>query len=119
LPSPSRSPKAAPKLTPLLVEAPGRADVLEPQVAQVAEGQVLLGQDRARLLDEDRSAGVSASLAGLEVGVVQLAVHPVRHEEVEAAVVVEVLEAHRPGPVGRGEAREARGLEAAARPVLM
>ena len=59
--------------------------------------------------------GLSEFLARPEVGVVQFAVHAVGHEEIEAPVVVQVLEAHRPGPVGSGESREAGGLQAAAR----
>jgi hypothetical protein len=36
-----------------VIEAPRRADVLKPQVAEVAEGQVPLGQRRTRLHDPD------------------------------------------------------------------
>ena len=100
----------------LLVEAPGRADVLELQVAQVAKGQMGLGQHGAVVHDPDPlGRGFGRHHARAISRRCGLPVHAVGHEEIEAAVVVQVFEARRPRPVRGGDAGQESRLEAAAR----
>ena len=95
-----------------LVEAPRRTDSLEAQVAEVAVGKMPLGEDRARFHQPHALRRRLRLHHGLQqVQVVLLAVHAIGHVHIEPAVVVEILEAHRPGPVGGREAGKRRGLE--------
>jgi len=96
----------------LQVQSPRRADGLEAQVAEVAEGEVGLGEHWALAHDAHAVGEVDRGEDALaHVRVLVLTVHAVGDVEVEAAVVVEVLEAHGPGPVGGVEAGEVGGLE--------
>ena len=100
-----------------LVESPRVADVLEVQVAQVPEGQMPFGQHRRGFGDADALGEALASEHALgDVEVVELAHHAVGEKDVEPAVVVEVLQAHGPGPVGGGQPGELGGLKHPAGP---
>ena len=97
-----------------LVEAPFGADVLEAQLPPISVGQVLLGQHRRSPLDPHLVIGrLSHRDAHDQVDVRDFPVHAVCHEQVQPSVVVEILKAHRPCPVGRGQPGQERTLEAA------
>ena len=97
-----------------LVEPPSGADVFKLQVAQIAKGQLGLGQDRAVAHDpQPFRRGLRTHLPREEVDVGRLPVHAVGHEKVEPAVIVQVFKARPPRPVGGGEAGEIHGFEAA------
>ena len=97
------------------VQAPGLADVLELQVAQIAKGQVSLDQHGAVAHDAHPfQGGLGGHLPCEDVGIVGLPVHTVGDEKVEAAVVVQVFETRRPRPVRRSDAGQKTRFEAAA-----
>ena len=107
-------PEGRAKADPPLVQAPGRPGFLKVQVAQVAVGQVDLGQRQARFhLAHPLRGALGQNDAVPQVRVLIFTVHAVGHEEVEPPVVVEVLEPHRPGPVRRRQPREVGRLQAA------
>ena len=94
----------------LLVEAPRRAHVLEPQAAHVAKAEVPLGLRRALVHDAHALRGGLGALHPHDGVGARVPGEAVRHEEVQAAVVVQVLEPHRPRPVRRGHAGEEGSL---------
>ena len=99
---------------PLLVEAPFGADVLEFQFAQIAEGEVGFDPHRAVVQDPDPLGLGSGKARAPDHVQFHFKVESVGDEEVEPAVIVEVLKAGRPGPVGGRNAREVGRLLAAA-----
>ena len=112
------------------VEPPGRGDVLEVQVAFVAEREVglvphaqLAVQLPLLLRTRDRIGQVLAGLAladlaqpARQVRVEGVVGRTVRHEQIHAPVVVEVAELHRPGPVRARETDQCSRLLEARRP---
>jgi hypothetical protein len=112
LPSPPRSPKAAPKLTPFWSRPHSALTSFELQVAQVPEGEVGLDQHGAVEKDPDAlRGGLGPRIARALTSSFSDPVEAVGHEEVQAPVVVQVLEAHGPGPVRGGDPREEGALE--------
>ncbi len=95
-----------------VVESPALGLVDEAQVALVGEGHVALGE--LILADPEllhRVVGI-APVEGLlaQVAVEEVAGHAVADEEVEPAVLVEIAEDRRPGPVAGGQAGEPGAL---------
>ena len=98
------------------VQAPGLADVLELEVAEVAKGQVSLEENGTVAHDAHPfHRGLGHHLPGEDVRVIGLPVHAVGDEKVEPTVVVQIFEPRRPRPVRRRNAGQKTSFQAAPR----
>ncbi len=108
--------KRRPKTHSALVQTPGGTDVFKFQVTPIAEGEVGFGQKGAVAHDtQSFRDGLGAHLSRHEVDIGRFPVHTVGDKEIEAAIVVQILETRGPGPIGGSKAGEKSGLQATAR----